>query len=249
MTRHFNDSEVARPASVSRSESARGFPYGLLLAVLACPTCLASGCAHIPRVSIPKARAVAPQDPGTPAVVSGDKSITTMPVPAGSVVKVTPPPPPPTADGTPAAATAPVVETTLAAPTVLRIEAESHAASTGTVDSSVAIRRVDNDARKPLLYFSLVALAGAGIFMWLKYPTPALMCGAGAVLLFLAWQIASLPSWIILIGAVVVAGSVFLYFGHERGEKFSTSFLRQPVEAIAAELSKIRSSPTSPPSP
>lgn len=92
-------------------------------------------------------------------------------------------------------------------------------ASTGTVDTSVALRKVAAAEARVLLYAALGAAVGAAVFLWLKYPTPALICGAASVVFFLAWKVSDLPSWFWVVGAVALAGAGALWLGHERGEK------------------------------
>ncbi len=92
-------------------------------------------------------------------------------------------------------------------------------ADTGTVDTSIAKKRIDSEESRPLLYGALACLAGAGFFIWAKYPTPAMCCGAGAVILFIAWKVSGVPDWLYVVGLIAAAAGVFLYFGHERGEK------------------------------
>jgi len=92
-------------------------------------------------------------------------------------------------------------------------------ADSGAIDQSVALKKVEVGESRPLLYASLACLVGAAFFIWAKYPTPALCCGAAAVVLFMAWKLADLPPWFYVIGLLAAGAGVFLYLGHEKGEK------------------------------
>jgi hypothetical protein len=96
-------------------------------------------------------------------------------------------------------------------------------ADTGTVDTSIAEKKIEAGESRPLLYAALACLAGAGFFIWAKYPTPALCCGAAAIILFLAWKLAGLPEWFYVVGLLAAGAGVFLYIGHEKGEKTAKS--------------------------
>lgn len=181
-----------------------------------------SGCALVkrqPNIRSGETVVTAPADAGKPGVLGTEQSSTGVTVPENTPVKVT------------KIAAVPATETTLFQPERLelqftpskptRIETESSSvqASTGTVDTSVALRKVAAEEARVLLYAALGAAVGAAVFLWLKYPTPALISGAAAVVFFLAWKVSDLPSWFWVIGAVALAGAGALWLGHERGEK------------------------------
>lgn len=208
----------------------------ILLAVSLCAAGLVlGGCAHLPRVSLPKISATAPAENGTPAKVATEKTTSTLPIPAGSVVEIQSFPAPKTPSAQPvtpqSAVRTPHSKITLAAPSALTVISERQAASTGTIDTTAAVHRLDNEARQPFLCASIACVAAALVFVFLKYPTPALMCGAGAGIFLLAWQLAALPPWVIGLGAVAAGGALFLYFGHERGEKSAAAILPAPPPA------------------
>lgn len=92
-------------------------------------------------------------------------------------------------------------------------------ADSGTVDTSLAAKKIDAQENRILLYGALGMLVGAGIFFWLHYPSPALMCAGGAVILFLCWKMAGLPEWFWATSVLAGAGAAGLYFGHERAER------------------------------
>lgn len=89
-------------------------------------------------------------------------------------------------------------------------------ADTGTVDTSVKNHEIDVEAKKPLLYASIVCALLAGFFVYRAYPTPAICAGAASIVFFLAWHI-ELPGWVAAIALAAVVGGGFLYIGHERG--------------------------------
>jgi hypothetical protein len=163
----------------------------------------------MPRVRIGKVEASAPKDTGKPATVASDTTTTEVAIPEGSTLE----------EVTTSELAEKPLRLTFSRPSALRIVRENQTASTGTVDTSVAIRRADNAARMPLLYAAIGAMVGAAAFLFLKYPTPALLCGAASVVFFVAWQAAGLPAWFWVVGAVAIAGGLALWIGHERGEK------------------------------
>jgi hypothetical protein len=46
-----------------------------------------------------------------------------------------------------------------------------------------------------------------------------MLCGGAAVVLFVAWQAAGLPSWFWMLAVVLGGIGAGIYFGYERGEK------------------------------
>lgn len=168
------------------------------------------------RVRLGDATALAPADPATPASVS----TSSLPIPAGSPVEIRREvPAPPVSPGEPQAL--PTVETitvTPSAPTVLT-SARAESGTQRPPDKRAELRAADNAARSPLLWAS-IAFAAIGVgFVFLHYPTPAALCGLGAVVMFGAWQVAGLPAWIWAVGLAAVAVAAGLYLGHERGER------------------------------
>lgn len=173
---------------------------------------VAWGCGSMPRVRLGKMEATAPKDTGKPAEVVNNTTTTEVPIPEGTTIESLPP----------GEITAAPFRLTFKHDTLMRVVENHQAATTGTVDTSVALRRVDNAARMPLLYAAIGAAVGAAGFLFLKYPTPALLCGAASVVFFIAWQAAGLPAWFWVVGAVALAGGVALWLGHERGEHSRT---------------------------
>lgn len=183
---------------------------------------LLTGCAFFnrqPNIRSGGTTVTAPADAGKPGVLGTSQSNAGVTVPANTGVKMI------------KTAAVPASETALFQPEKweviftptkdTRIETTSSyvQASTGTVDTSVALRKVAAAEARVLLYAALGAAVGAAVFLWLKYPTPALICGAASVVFFLAWKVSDLPSWFWVVGAVALAGAGALWLGHERGEK------------------------------
>lgn len=164
-------------------------------------------------------------DSGKPATLAQDESTGALGLPAGSKLVITRfdalPGKPMTSDH-PEVAAVPaheVMEVVLSKDTQWRKDETHIRADTGSVDTSIAKHRIDVAESRYLLWASLGAVAAAGVFLWLKYPTPAMICGAAAVIFFLAWKLSDLPTYFWVIGAMGIAGAGALWLGHERGEK------------------------------
>ncbi len=165
-----------------------------------------------------------PKD-GNSASLSTDKTAAVLPLPAGSKVTVTK-----FAavagslagDGRPAFAAQPareVTEVTLSRDTEWRKEEDKVVADTGTIDNTVAVKRIQAAENRYLLFAAIGAAVAGGFFLYIKYPTPAMMCGAASVVFFLAWRLSSMPDWFWVLGASAVVAAVFLWRGYERGTK------------------------------
>lgn len=111
-----------------------------------------------------------------------------------------------------------VTEVTLSRDTTWRKDETKLAADTGVVDQTVALKRIQAGENRYLLFAAIGAAVAALLFVYIKYPTPALMCGAASVVFFLAWKLADLPDWFYVVGIVGAAGAVFLWRGYERKE-------------------------------
>ncbi len=145
-------------------------------------------------------------------------------IPAGSVVKITKWEPvawhPATADQ-PEVKAQPgreVTEVELSRDTQWRKDETKIVADTGTVDTSIAKHRIDAAENRYLLFAAIGAAVAGGFFLYIKYPTPALMCGGASIVFFLAWKLADLPDWFWAVGMLAIGGGVFLWLGHKRGE-------------------------------
>lgn len=185
-----------------------------------------TGCSWLPaKIHVGDATVSAPKDAGTPAVLETRAAGETLALPAGSVVTVTKTEPVtaiPATPNAPAVAAQPAKEVTevkLTAPTVWQKTANTVSASTGTVDQSIAAKRIDAEESRPLLYAALASLVAAGFFVWRAYPTPALICAGAAAVFFIAWKVSGVPDWLWSAGAIALAAAGALYLGHEKGEK------------------------------
>ena len=168
---------------------------------------LVSGCATAPRVKVGGSSAVGPVDPGTPARVESASTVATLPVPAGSVVEAVPAHAA-TAEtkGIPAS-----VRVTLATPSEFRLESHGEAATTGTVDTSVAVKRAElaqaSADRSPLLWVAIVCgVAGVLALGLLKeWPIYGRALLAAAAVAGVAWKVAEVPWWAFAV-VIVLAG-------------------------------------------
>jgi hypothetical protein len=190
---------------------------------------LLSGCGvfkkGVPRIEAQGVTVQPPANPGKPATLSTAKDGESLPLPAGTVIRQveTAAVPERAATATePAKDAVPaktVTEISLPAPTVWTKTGEATQASTGTVDTSIGLAKVKAEESRVLLYAALGAAAIGAVFVWLKYPTPAMVCGGAAVVFFLAWKVSGLPDWFWGLGAAAIAIAAGLYFGFERAEK------------------------------
>ncbi len=183
-----------------------------------------SGCSLLPsRIKSKLATVVAPKDAGKPATLDSGETVATLPVPAGSTLTVTKfeaVAPAVATPSTPAVEAQPAKEVTevkLSGPTEYRKTTQEIHANTGTVDQSIAAKRLNAAESRPLLYAAIGSLIACGFFIWRVYPTPAMICGAAAGVFLIAWKVTDAPTWLWVVGAVGIGGATFLYLGHERG--------------------------------
>lgn len=184
----------------------------ILLPVIA--LCLLSGCSLFNRggkISTGGVTVTAQPDAGKPATLSTAEAGTSMAIPAGSTIKVT------QTEATPATPATTVTEIVPSAPTEIRHTEKKVNADSGTVDTSVALKKIEAAESRVLLYAALACVVAAGFFIWAQYPTPAMACGAGAVIFFLSWKASGLPDWFWACGAVAVCVGIAIYLGHKRG--------------------------------
>lgn len=152
-----------------------------------------------------------PNDPGTPGTVESGSTTTTTPLPTGSTV-----------ESTPATATAPAgVKVTLSAPSEMRTETRIEKANTGTVDTTVAVKRIETEsaaAERRWLLWAAIGCGVAGLVVRSLLPAwPGLSNGllAGAVAAGVAWKLAEVPAWLWL---CFLAGAALLALGYKRAE-------------------------------
>lgn len=191
----------------------------LLIVVALC--LLFGGCALFrkagPTVTLGNAHVEAPTQVGKPATIEQSDAKSDFTVPAGSVIRIVERPATPT---TPASR---VTEWTLKGDTKFESFDTTTKAQSGTTDNTQALHAQDLKSKEPLLYAALACVLGAALFVYLKYPTPAVLCGIAGGVFFAAWKLADLPPWMWGAGAVAAAGGVFLYFGHEKGLSTATA--------------------------
>lgn len=182
----------------------------LVLSLLGCGMAL-------PRVKVPGASAQGPKDIGAPATVESGGTVTTLPVPAGSTVE--------SVAGIPAsasnAAIPAVVKVVMAGVSELRSETHSSKASSGSTDSTVAVKRIEVESaaeERRWLLWAAIGCGVVGLVIKSMLPQwPALSNGllVGAVAAGCAWKLAEVPAWLWL---AVLAGAGLMVAGYKRAE-------------------------------
>lgn len=179
--------------------------------------CLVGCGLALPKVKVKGATAQGPRDIGAPAVVESGGTVTTLPVPAGSTVESVPAvPASATSAGIPAA-----VKVVLAGASELRSETHASKASSGSTDSTVAVKRIEVESAASERRWLLWAAIGCGVVgLVLKSMLPqwpALSNGllVGAVAAGCAWKLAEVPAWLWL---AVLAGAGLMVAGYKRAE-------------------------------
>jgi hypothetical protein len=206
--------------------------------ILFCLLCLAfAGCRTAGRIKSKLATVTAVPDAGKPATLHSDVIIASLPIPAGSNVTVT------KTEATPTEPAKEVTRVEVSEATEWKKTETKVQADTGTVDTSVAKHRIDAAETRYLLFASMGAAILAGLFIYIKYPTPALMCGAASVIFFLAWKLADLPSWFWVVGVSAISGGVLLWRGYERREAEEKKHAEELAKAKAIAV------PVAPPIP
>lgn len=190
-------------------------------------------------------------DAGKPGELHTSNGAEKVPIPTGSTITVKKTEAIPATDKTPFQPAVEWTEVKLNGPSYWERTKADVTASTGTVDTSVALKKVESAESRPLLYAAIASLLACGFFLYRAYPTPAFACGGAAVVFFLAWKVSGIPDWMWAVGAMALAGAVALYLGHERGEKAAVVAgtpitpveVNQPVFSPTATAN----APTSPP--
>lgn len=149
---------------------------------------------------------------GKPATLTSGESMRGFRIPANSKVAIT---------RTDATASTPAVELAqfeFSEPSEYQETSARVDASTGTIDTEVAKRRIDVASKAPFLYAAIACVLGAIGCMIARFPVAALLSGIGAASFFALWKMSDLPSWFVSVAAVAVAGGVFLILGYKRAE-------------------------------
>ena len=182
----------------------------VVLCLLGCGTAL-------PKVKVKGATAQGPRDIGTPATVESGGTVTTLPVPAGSTVESVPAvPASATSAGIPA-----VVKVVLAGASELRSETHASKASSGSTDSTVAVKRIEVESaasERRWLLWAAIGCGVVGLVLKSMLPAwPALSNGllVGAVAAGCAWKLAEVPAWLWL---AVLVGAGLMVAGYKRAE-------------------------------
>lgn len=179
--------------------------------------CLGGCGLALPRVKVKGATAQGPKDIGAPATVETGGTVTTLPVPAGSTVEST--------VGVAASATSAAipaaVKVVLAGASELRSESHQERASSGSTDSTVAVKRIEVESaaeERRWLLWAAIGCGVVGLVIRSMLPQwPALSNGllVGAVAAGAAWKLAEVPAWLWL---AVLAGAGLMVAGYKRAE-------------------------------
>lgn len=186
---------------------------------------LCAGCStfRLPRIAIPGVSVTAPKDAGKPATMDSDTSVSRFAIPAGAVLtveKVAATPAQPKTATTPAAPAVPAKEVrtwTFPEASAYVEHAQKVLATTGTIDTSVAMHAADNAERRILLWVAIVAAVAFVVLRGLVPAWPILSNSSGliAALAFAAWKFSEVPVW--TLGAVVAVAGIAVFF-YKRGE-------------------------------
>lgn len=179
--------------------------------------CLVGCGLTLPKVKVKGATAQGPRDIGAPATVQSEGTVTTLPVPAGSTVESTV-----GVAATAANAAIPAaVKVVLAGASELRSESHQERASSGSTDSTVAVKRIEVESAAEERRWLLWAAIGCGVvglvLKSLLPAWPALSNGllVGAVAAGAAWKLCEVPAWLWL---AVLVGAALMVAGYKRAE-------------------------------
>lgn len=178
---------------------------------------LFTGCLG-PRGSIKSAIAtvVGVKDAGKPAVLASNETRSALAIPQGSKMTVIRTEP---LLATQTAAAVPASEVTtfdFSKPTQFETSSVAISADTGTVDQSVALRKIDVAERRWLLWVAIAAGVGGIVLKSVLPQWPSLSNGLllASGLAFASWKLADIPSWIWLLGGI----GALLALGYKRAE-------------------------------
>lgn len=170
-------------------------------------------------ISTPSASVIGLKDQGKPATLDSGSKVEKLQIPEGSTVIVTKTEAVQATASTPYLPAVEKFEFKTSKPTEWAKTESVVKASTGTIDTTIAAKRIDSEESRPLLYAALAAMVGVGIFIWLGYPTPAFISGGASVIFFLSWKLSGLPDWFWVVGVAALAAASAIWLGHERAEK------------------------------
>lgn len=190
------------------------------LAAIVLAAAMLSGCSFLQSHGLIKSGNVTVagvKDAGKPATLATDEKRESIPIPAGSTVTVKETPAVAATATTPYRPAEKITEFRFNGSTEWQKFEGYVLANTGTVDTSVAEKRIDAQESRPLLYAAILSALAAGFFVYRAYPTAAFICAGAAVVFMVAWKASGLPEWFWAVGAIALAAAAFLYIGHERG--------------------------------
>jgi hypothetical protein len=181
------------------------------------------GCAGLPKIKLPGLTVQGPKENGSPAVASSSEAGETLPIPQGSrIVKreIKGLGYRPALNGQPAREETPaetITEITLAGPSLYTSKQNTVNASTGTVDTSIAKKKIDAAENRWLLWAAIGCGIGGVVLRSMLPAWGGLSNGLliGAALAFASWKLAEIPPWI---WAVAIGIMVILALGYKRAE-------------------------------
>ncbi len=188
----------------------------IMLAIFCWMLC---GCAMFQKKGVIKsggATVAAVADAGKPATLATSDGKESLAIPKDTTVTIT------EHEATPTAPAFKVTELHFNTPTEWQKFTATVAANTGTMDTSVALKKIDVDSRKPLLYMMIAAILAAAFSMYTEHPNAAMWCAGGAAVFFAAWRISAIPEWVICIGVLACGGAIGMHLGFFKGAKAVT---------------------------
>lgn len=191
----------------------------IVLVLLLCPWLL-GGCALIkglPRIKVGQATVTAPADNGKPATLSQGETKTGIVIPQDTPVVLTKTEETPATETTAFVPAKWVYQFTPTKETRLEAVSSSVSANTGTIDTSVAMHKIDAAQRQWLLWAAIGCGVGGLVIRQLFPMWPGLSNGLliGCPIAFAAWRFSEIPAWLFVIG-VVLCGLVAA--GYKRAE-------------------------------
>lgn len=191
---------------------------------------------RMPSLKVGNTVVTPPADVGKAATIDQKEGHSSLAIPAGTQVTVTRTDPQEAMGDKPAMPGTTVTAYRFDKPSEFLAFDTTIRANSGTVDTSVAIHAQDVASKRPLLYAAIASALGAVVSLFLKFPTPALLCGIASAVFFASWKLADMPWWIWGIGVAAVGVAAGIHFGFHRGE-------REPVQQTTTTTVK------SPPGP
>lgn len=155
------------------------------------------------------------KDAGTPATSDTSTTKEIVAIPAGSTITKT------VIAATPQEPAKEVTEVKVTVPTEIVTNRVTEKLSTGTIDTTVAQRRIEIEAesenKRPILYtaIGLLVLAIALFALLPQWKGLYTAAGIGSALTFAAWKLSDIPAWA---GAVLLLVVGLVALGYKKGE-------------------------------